>query len=94
MKWTFREQMDVWEPEESLRLGLCLEVCVYDADRCFAGLDHLDVVVNHTSTFFHSRAIFHTHTHTHTNQLQQTGGDRPAVLELPGGHHHQSKAHL
>jgi hypothetical protein len=22
MKWAFREQMDVWEPEESLRLGI------------------------------------------------------------------------
>jgi len=22
MKWAFREQKDVWEPEESLRLGI------------------------------------------------------------------------
>ena len=47
------------------------------------------------SNFFYffpiqSRAILHTH----TNRLQQAGGDRPAVLELPGGHHHQSRAHL
>ena len=66
---------------------LGLEVYVYDVGRCFAGLDHPDVIANHTSTVFHSRAILHTH----TNRLPQAGDDKPVVLGQPGEHYYQSE---